>query len=79
MLSPELQECMDLNEGSAATSAHGPKSPETPCKGEELSTGGELAHQSGVNTKAARGITETPKVPSFRLTRESMEADVGTS
>ena len=50
VLSPELQECMDPNEGSAATSAHGPlhmaKSPETP-KGEGLSAVGELAHQSG--------------------------------
>ena len=60
VLSPELQECMDANEGSAATSAHGPKSPETPCKGEELSAGGELAHQSGVNTKGgARNLGDS--------------------
>ena len=65
------------NEGGAARDPyeHTAKSPETP-KGEGLSAKGELAHQSGVNTKGgARKSRRLRRRPSFRLTRESMEAD----
>ena len=50
VLSPELQECMDTNERSAATGAHGkePRINPEPPKGKRLGAGGELAHQSGV-------------------------------
>ena len=71
---------MDPNAKGALLRAHTAKSPETPkgegpsrVKGEGLRcAGGELSHQSGVNTKG--------KAPVFQShARESMEADVGTS
>ena len=50
---------MDPNAKGALLRAHTAKSPETP-KGEGLSAGGELAHQSGVNTKGgARNLGDS--------------------
>ena len=74
---PELQECMDTNEGSAAMSAHG-REPQITPERLKAQDRGKIAHQSAVNKRRREESRRLRKRPPLRFTRESMAAVFGT-